>query len=315
MKSFLYALLSFVIIVAIGFSISLISDFQPSTVDFLKRYWLWILGAIIIVLLILALWILPKLQISPSVVTDPKDRLTLENEARKTLAQVIGGLVLLTGLYFTWQTILSQQETLQLAQEGQITERFTRAIDQLGSDKLEIRLGGIYALERIAKDSEKDHWTIIEVLTTFVRENAHWSLQGNQLTTKSISQKDKLQDVEKLLKPNADIQAILTVIGRRNTAYEKENQYLNLIRTDLSGSYLFQANLQRALLIEANLQKASLFEAELRDANLTEADLQGAVELNIKGLCSTRTLYGIKGLDSSDIEQIKKDCPRVLEEP
>jgi hypothetical protein len=37
---------------------------------------------------------------------------------------------------------------------------------------LEVRLGGIYALERIARDSPTDHWTIIEVLSTYVRENS-----------------------------------------------------------------------------------------------------------------------------------------------
>lgn len=40
------------------------------------------------------------------------------------------------------------QENLKIAQEGQITERFTRAIEQLGNPATEIRLGGIYALGR-----------------------------------------------------------------------------------------------------------------------------------------------------------------------
>ena len=75
------------------------------------------------------------------------------------------------------QLRLTQQE-LHLTQQGQITERFTRAIEQLGATgdkgvrKLEIRLGGIYALERIAWDSpERDYSTVMEVLTAYVREN------------------------------------------------------------------------------------------------------------------------------------------------
>jgi hypothetical protein len=68
--------------------------------------------------------------------------------------------------------------TFNLSREGQITDRFTKAIEQLGSlddkgkPKLEIRLGGIYALERIARDSERDHTVIMEVLTTYVREHS-----------------------------------------------------------------------------------------------------------------------------------------------
>jgi hypothetical protein len=85
-----------------------------------------------------------------------------------TLAQILGSVVLLFGLYSTWNT-------LQVNREGQITERYTRAIDQLGSNKdLEIRLGGIYALERIARDSARDHWTVMEVLTAYVRQHAPW---------------------------------------------------------------------------------------------------------------------------------------------
>src|SRR5215203_1214970 len=73
----------------------------------------------------------------------------------------------------------STRETLRITEQGQITERFTRAIDQLGAmddkgkPKLEIRLGGIYALERIARDSpERDYSTVMEVLMAYVRENA-----------------------------------------------------------------------------------------------------------------------------------------------
>jgi hypothetical protein len=37
-----------------------------------------------------------------------------------------------------------------------------------------VRLGGIYALERIVNDSPDDRAIIIEVLTAFVRTHAPW---------------------------------------------------------------------------------------------------------------------------------------------
>jgi hypothetical protein len=54
--------------------------------------------------------------------------------------------------------------------QRRITESFSKAIEQLGSDKLEVRLGGIYALERISQESPQDHRTVIENLTAFVRQ-------------------------------------------------------------------------------------------------------------------------------------------------
>ena len=54
--------------------------------------------------------------------------------------------------------------------QRRITESFSKAVEQLGSDKLEVRLGGIYSLERISKESPDDYWTVMESLTAFVRE-------------------------------------------------------------------------------------------------------------------------------------------------
>ena len=59
-----------------------------------------------------------------------------------TLAQILGGTALLLGLYFTWRGQQNAQAQLEINRRGQITDRFTQAIDQLGSKDLEIRLGG-----------------------------------------------------------------------------------------------------------------------------------------------------------------------------
>jgi hypothetical protein len=41
------------------------------------------------------------------------------------------------------------------------SDRYTKAIEQLGSDKLDVRSGGIHALERITVDSKRDHPTVV----------------------------------------------------------------------------------------------------------------------------------------------------------
>ena len=69
-------------------------------------------------------------------------------------------------------SIESAARTAALTEQGQVTERYTKAIEQLNADNLGIRIGGVYALERIAADSARDHSTVMEVLTTFIREHA-----------------------------------------------------------------------------------------------------------------------------------------------
>ena len=84
------------------------------------------------------------------------------SDARTAVLQVVGGLLLAAGAVATWRQV-------RISREGQITERFTRAVDQFDSDKRDVRLGGIYGLERVAHDSQPDRATIAAVLSAFVR--------------------------------------------------------------------------------------------------------------------------------------------------
>jgi hypothetical protein len=205
------------------------------------------------------------------------------NEARKTLATILGGLVVLAGGFATWRNLKLAQESLRVSQEGQITDRFTKAIEQLGAveasgkKKLEVRLGGIYALERIANQSERDHWPIVEVLTTYIRENARREPQESTHEDQASPSRPSLTvqgDILKARPPNpylaADFQAILTVLGRRDRKYEGKDQHLDLTNTEIRG-----ANLTGAYLNEANLTGANLSGADLNGANLNWEDLSG----------------------------------------
>jgi hypothetical protein len=123
---------------------------------------------------LLAVWILPKLSVKRLGTLNEKERFDCENESRKTIAQVIGGVLLLAGLYFTAETLWINQETLRATQERQITELYARAVEQMGHNSLQIRLGGIYALERVAAESPRYQGIVIEVLSAFVRDRAGW---------------------------------------------------------------------------------------------------------------------------------------------
>jgi Pentapeptide repeats (8 copies) len=163
--------------------------------------------------------------------------------------------------------------TLETMREGQITERFTRAIDQLGHAHLDVRLGGIYALERIARDSPDDRVAIGEILTAFIRSHAPWppSLPGQYLATVPIDQVPKLQ----MRAPDA--QASLWVLGRGGFADALgKDQWLDLSATDLRRADLRNARLGDVDLRFAGLQRAYLGGAQLRGAYLDGSHLEGA---------------------------------------
>jgi hypothetical protein len=244
------------------------------------------------------LWKVPQWQVGPVRGLEPKERFGCNNEARKTLATILGGALLLTGGYLTWRNF-------NLAREGQITDRFSKAIEQLGAvdargeKKLEVRLGGIYALERIANDSERDHWPVMEVLCAYVRVNARTQRENPP----SKEQKHKKptpanQASTTPPRPDEDIQTILTVLGRRDRTHEQGN-VLNL-GTALRGADLQGADLRKADLSNANLEGTDLGGAALSEAILRRVHLRGAF---LPGADLRRAILSGAALSQADLSK------------
>jgi Pentapeptide repeats (8 copies) len=188
--------------------------------------------------------------------------LKARNDVRTTLLQGLGTLVAVAGIIVTLRAN---------NQRGQATERFVSAVDQLGNDRLEVRIGGIYALERIATDSRDDHPTIMEILTGFVRGHSPWR-------PAHPAQEDwGAADTEAwpAMTPT-DVQAAMTVVGRRNPAHDPAEMRLDLSAVDLRGLVLPIANLSGVSLQRANLERAMLDGAHLEHAYLAGAYLAGA---------------------------------------
>jgi uncharacterized protein YjbI with pentapeptide repeats len=202
-----------------------------------------------------ALWQAPDLlQVKGS--PDPaRDR----HNARLLVVSAGGAIVVLVGLLFTWIGY-------RLSHRGQVTDRFTKALERLGSTDMDVRLGGIYSLAHVANDSLPHHNDVIEVLETFIRRRAPAARYDDGPT---LAARPKLPD-----RPEADVQAALTALGRRPRRPEHR-------RIDLSGLHLTSArlgllDLRDLVLHAADLREADLWGADLREANLEGADLREA---------------------------------------
>jgi Pentapeptide repeats (8 copies) len=256
-------------------------------------------------LLVLLLCFLPLLQV-PHRGLDTKEWLSQVNEARKTLAQILGGAFLLFGLYLSLESFI-------LSREGQITDRFSKAIEQLGTpgdDKLEVRLGGIFALERIARDSERDHSVIVEVLIAYVQEHAARSDRKRAVPQASTEQSEK----RALL--CADIQSILTVLGRREVKYDRPRLgFLDLSYFDLNCVNLHNAHFEDAHFMWSDLTHAFLMNIHFERADLTGADLEGAwfTRAHLKGAdLSGANLAGANNLTQEQVDSATGDVATKL---
>jgi uncharacterized protein YjbI with pentapeptide repeats len=151
------------------------------------------------------------------------------------------------------------QLALDATREAQFADRYSRALEQLGSGNLDIRIGGIYALEGIALDSPRHHPTVVEVLAAFIREHSR---------TPDAARPERW--------PLPDVQTALTVLGRRNKDHDRPDRRVHLDGADLTGANLRRANLGNAALSRAQLSGADLHHADLKHADLNHADLTDA---------------------------------------
>lgn len=241
--------------------------------------------------ILLSIWsalYLPTILINERNLTlTPKERLDAESSIRTSIIQIIGGSILIAGLYFT-------ARGFRLTREGHITDRYAKSVEQIGHENSDVRLGGIFALERIARNSIVDRNTVVEVLTAFVREHTR---DGPR------NPKDG--------KVTADVQGALTVLGRfpiersepprrhmdfyhcglsdadlmgadfRNAMF----YYCQLVDTRFAGACLDGAGLsfckaERAAFTGASARGANFVNAAYRDgwflrADLTDADFYG----------------------------------------
>ena len=263
------------------------------------------------------------------------DRIKLQNDVRTTLLQGLGGMVVLLGAYYTARQVRVSREQLQhnieasqeqhrldrqqqeIEREGQITERFVQAIDQLGGDKVDVRLGGIYTLERIARDSPADRAAIGEILTAYIR--VHAPRPPDQLVEVEDGGRDsyvslrfsdearrvareELADLPKLRLRAVDVQAAITVLGRRNRDDNAEES-LVLAGVDLRRVDLRDLNFARADMYGVNLQKAWMDRVNLQGTTLRWADMQWTYPrwANLRGAdLRSADFYGAK-LDGADL--------------
>ncbi|MEV3991079.1 pentapeptide repeat-containing protein [Streptomyces sp. NPDC049837] len=274
--------------------------------------------AVLVVLLVFWVVVLPK-RVAPPIprhalerlgerdrweLTDA--RLKLQNELRTTALQAIAGLAVLAGAFLAFQQLLADgrqaASNRELTRQGQASERFTRSIDQLGSERTETRIGGVYGLEQIARQSPDSRLPVIEVLVAYLHRRAGRRPESTASPAPTPSpprETGEYRIPEPELDP--DVQAAATVIARRRTAPTDPHldlSRLSLAWVDMPGAKLVDANLIFTNMRFADLRNSDMhstvqnhlhpdYRVSLREANLSNAQLQGA-DLSGAGLARAK---------------------------
>ena len=232
------------------------------------------------------------------------DRLKLQNDVRIGLLQAVAGVAVIAAVVVTWQQLETDRrqlrQQLEVAGQEQAGERFAQALDQLGSEQLDVRLGGIYGLERVAARApgaaaaaaggayrapegsgepqggapvgssgdppsvfwgSQDRVQVFEILSAYVRTTSHRPPIGPAGPDATLQ----------IRQP--DVNAALTVLARRTVL--DGDPPLDLSGSLLSGARLGWARLAGADLRGADVRGTSLQHAELAGVHLEQALLCG----------------------------------------
>jgi len=235
---------------------------------------------ILVVLLALCVLVLPALIVDRRAVVagtahiDPLDRLNAENDVRSTLLQGLGGLLALGGVAAGAAMTLRQ---IRVNREGHTIELFTKAIDQLASEDVSVRHGGVYALEFLAEMDPRYSGKIHALLTAFIRHRAPWPSEradADVLTERTHLQGRIADDVGGAI---AALRGRSMITDGAWSELEKVDlRYAQLDGYDVPRTCFVGSNLTGASLVGADLSEASMSNTILRDANLSQAKLGGA---------------------------------------
>ncbi len=178
------------------------------------------------------------------------------------------------------------------AQNGDASQRFTRALELLAEADMTSRLAGIYALESLGREIGPNQTgqnplqrSILEVLAAFVRRRARWEIGFAPIQCTPT-----------------DVLAALTALGRAPQDGFAADKPLDLHGIALreavlpfcrfERAFLYDCDFEGALLVGAKLRGAWLARANLTRANLDGADLRGADLSGARGLLS-ENLQGV----------------------
>ena len=193
----------------------------------------------------------------------------------RNVGLVIGGVIAI--LLAVWRSTVAARQ-VDTAQQSLLNERYERGAEMLGNGVLSVRLGGIYALSRLAQEHpEQYHIQIVELFCAFVRhptKDEEWEALLSNSTTHS---------------PRQDVHAVMQGIGTRNdvqVALEQQAKHkLDLHGADLRNQILHNLNLSESQLSGAKLSDTVLLRTNLSGAHLLDADLSGAklASVNLTG--------------------------------
>ncbi|MBC6439282.1 MAG: pentapeptide repeat-containing protein [Rhodospirillales bacterium] len=208
------------------------------------------------------------------------------SETLRNLALALGALLAaFIGLPLAVLRSVVAHRQAETSERGLRNERYQKGADMLGSATPATRMGGIYALERLAREHPKNyHVQIMQLLCAFVKHPTEPAAakavdSADDATVSKHAEQRCPTDVKAAARAVGKCRRLLSDQGRLTgieVSWKPDLSGTHLSGADLSGADLSGADLSGADLSGADLRGADLRGANLRGANLRDADLSRA---------------------------------------
>jgi uncharacterized protein YjbI with pentapeptide repeats len=218
-----------------------------------------------------------------------KDWLEYQINYRDSWARLIGGLFVFFGILIAFHRLNIARDDQKIAQEEQMTNRFSKAAELLGHENISVRMAALYALERIANDSDKDYDVIMETIAAYIRSlnpliepekettedtNAAMNILGQRKRKNSISSLNSINLSKLKLTSKKKDFSDFSFLGVNFS--KSDLRYVNFSKSELKEAIFNQSTLNHANFTYAHLPRSTIIKASLENANFTHANLISA---------------------------------------
>jgi hypothetical protein len=138
------------------------------------------------------------------------------------------------------------------AAEKRVTELYIKAVEQIGSDHAAVRLGGLYALERLAQGNKEHRQTVVNVLCAYLR--MRYDIPGDP--PEATADKDTRADYREQVQER-EVRLTVQSILLGHFQPHANGTYWESINVDLSGALLINFNLSRCVVQSARFQETT----------------------------------------------------------
>lgn len=244
----------------------------------------------------------------------PVDRLTAVASARQSILLAAGGGLAVLTLVLTISRDAITRDRADRESDEHVTSLYIEALKQLGDrESTSARIGGIYALERIAQDSSRDKPAVKFVLASFLRE---YGTRPFGSSSDPAVATDHAAAAEALGRLGATPEAAGRLELDEVNVYRLRLNEADFTQANMSFLFAREASLEDSILFStrlyaAQLRSALLSRADLRHASLGNADLTGAYMVGAKmdgaDLDGTKLFHtNLKGVTGLTSEQVDK---------